>query len=385
MRTRLSTALLAATVAVATALTGLPPPAGATDAQRPGRRPARRLRRQQLGRHRHRARARHVPPARPDRHHPRPRAADARDHDQPRAAGVLPRDPGGDRRGQQPVRRRHVHLPRRPAADRVAALVRRRRQRSGSAPAGSPGGSRSTATAPTTWPSRPTAAASWSAPRPPTRSTCCGSATARSSAASPRAARPTRASTSTAAARSSTPASAWSTRPSTATPADPTKGERVFQVVDARTFEVLRRYDLRAELDAAGREGMSTAVRPMTLSPGERKVYFQVSFFHGFIEMDLRTGELERFARLPNLVKDTPREHSTESQFRDVWHNAAGELGVEADDAVCSSTCWKSTIARQAGRYGFATPAISCRRSPAAAASATCVRWRPPRPSTWRC
>ena len=91
-------------------------------------------------------------------------------------------------------------------------------------------------------------------------------------------------------------------------PADPTKGERVFQVVDARTFEVLRRYDLRAELDEAGREGMSTAVRPMTLSPGERKVYFQVSFFHGFIEMDLRTGELERFARLPNLVKDTPRE-----------------------------------------------------------------------------
>ena len=89
---------------------------------------------------------------------------------------------------------------------------------------------------------------------------------------------------------------------------DPAKGERVFQVVDARTFEVLRRYDLRKEFDARGREGMSTAVRPMTLSPDERNVYFQVSFFHGFVEMNLRTGRVLRFKRLPNLVKDTPRE-----------------------------------------------------------------------------
>ena len=90
--------------------------------------------------------------------------------------------------------------------------------------------------------------------------------------------------------------------------ADPAKGERVFQVVDARTFEVLRRYDLRTKFDERGRERMSTAVRPMTLSPDESKVYFQVSFFHGFVEMDLRTGEVQRITRLPNLVKDTPRE-----------------------------------------------------------------------------
>ena len=90
--------------------------------------------------------------------------------------------------------------------------------------------------------------------------------------------------------------------------ADPAKGERVFQVVDAKTFEVLRRYNLRTKLDDRGLEDLSTAVRPMTLSPNDRKIYFQVSFFHGFLEMDRRTGAIERVRRLPNLIPDTPRE-----------------------------------------------------------------------------
>ncbi len=89
---------------------------------------------------------------------------------------------------------------------------------------------------------------------------------------------------------------------------DPGKGERVFQLVDAKTLEVLRTYNLRKKFDRMGREGLSTAVRPLTLSPNERKVYFQVSFFHGFVKMDLRSGKINRIKRLPNLVKDTPRE-----------------------------------------------------------------------------
>jgi hypothetical protein len=90
--------------------------------------------------------------------------------------------------------------------------------------------------------------------------------------------------------------------------ADPAKGERVLQVVDARTLEVLRRYDLRRLLDERGLEDFSTAVRPMTLSPDERTIYFQVSFFHGYLEMDRRTGRIQRVKRLPNLVPETPRE-----------------------------------------------------------------------------
>jgi DNA-binding beta-propeller fold protein YncE len=113
--------------------------------------------------------------------------------------------------------------------------------------------------------------------------------------------------------------------------ADPTKGERVLQVVDIRRpgpdgeFEVLRRYDLRKELDRRGRENMSTAVRPMTLSPNERKVHFQVSFFHGFLTMDLRSGKVLRFTRLPNLVEDTPREqYLLDSAHHGIAMNPAG-------------------------------------------------------------
>jgi hypothetical protein len=89
---------------------------------------------------------------------------------------------------------------------------------------------------------------------------------------------------------------------------DATKGERVLQVVDARTFEVVRRYDLRAALDRRGLTDLSTAVRPMALSPDERRIWFQVSFFHGFLEMDRRTGRIRRVKRLPDLVPDVPRE-----------------------------------------------------------------------------
>ncbi len=80
---------------------------------------------------------------------------------------------------------------------------------------------------------------------------------------------------------------------------DETKGERVFQVIDARTLQVKRRIDMGEKLAEFGREGMSSSVRPMAISPDERFVYFQLSFFHGFVEYDLRQDRVRRLALLP--------------------------------------------------------------------------------------
>jgi len=80
---------------------------------------------------------------------------------------------------------------------------------------------------------------------------------------------------------------------------DATKGERVFEIVDARTLEVTKSLNMGEKLAEAGYPEMSSAVRPMALSRNERFVYFQVSFFHGFAEYDLRRDRVTRVASLP--------------------------------------------------------------------------------------
>jgi hypothetical protein len=88
---------------------------------------------------------------------------------------------------------------------------------------------------------------------------------------------------------------------------DATKGDRWFEVVDNDTFEIKKRIDMGQKLAEAGYPDQSSAVRPMALSPNERKVYFQVSFMHGFVEYDLRRDKVLRVKELPDR-SGVPRE-----------------------------------------------------------------------------
>lgn len=106
---------------------------------------------------------------------------------------------------------------------------------------------------------------------------------------------------------------------------DALKGDRWFEIVRNSDFEVTKRWDMGKELAEAGHPDMSSAVRPMAVAPGERFVYYQVSYFHGLVEFDTKAADLDgkvdystgnqpeprkgavtRVVKLPNRVPNLP-------------------------------------------------------------------------------
>lgn len=107
---------------------------------------------------------------------------------------------------------------------------------------------------------------------------------------------------------------------------DFTKGERRFQVVDAESLEIIKRFDFKDKLDEAGYSNLSPAIRPMAHTPDERFFYFQLSFLHGFVEYDMEEDRITRLAELPNLIPDTPRElYINDSAHHGIAMNGDGD------------------------------------------------------------
>ncbi|WP_417501247.1 YncE family protein [Marinobacter sp.] len=86
------------------------------------------------------------------------------------------------------------------------------------------------------------------------------------------------------------------------------KGNRIFKVVNADTLEEIKSFDISDKLAEAGYPGMSPAIRPMAHTEDEKFFYFQLSFFHGFVEYDMENDQITRVANLPNLVPNMPVE-----------------------------------------------------------------------------
>lgn len=108
---------------------------------------------------------------------------------------------------------------------------------------------------------------------------------------------------------------------------DTSKGERVFQIVDANTLKILKKWDMGQKIAEAGFGDQSSAVRPMALSPDEKFLYFQVSFFHGFFEYDLQADKVTRVANLPlseEAAKLKREDYLLDSAHHGLAMNAAG-------------------------------------------------------------
>lgn len=103
------------------------------------------------------------------------------------------------------------------------------------------------------------------------------------------------------------------------------KGDRVITVADAETFEVVREIDMRDRLDDAGLGHLSDAVRPATFSPDESKLYFQVSFFGGFLEYDVATDRITRTKTLPGVFDGPRTEMVNDSRHHGLTMQPSGE------------------------------------------------------------
>jgi DNA-binding beta-propeller fold protein YncE len=134
---------------------------------------------------------------------------------------------------------------------------------------------------------------------------------------------------------------------------DSSKGDRWFEIVDANSLKVLKRIDMGQKLKEAGFADMSSAVRPMALTPDERYLYFQVSFFHGFVEYDLKADKVLGILPLP--LSEKAQSMSREEYLLDSAHHglAMNPSGTKLCAAGTMSD-YAAIVNRQTFRYTIA-------------------------------
>ncbi len=131
---------------------------------------------------------------------------------------------------------------------------------------------------------------------------------------------------------------------------DTSKGDRWFQVVDAHTFEILERLDMGQKLAEAGYPDMSSAVRPMAITRNENKVYFQVSFFHGFVEYSFKQDRVTRVANLP--ISEEAQQLSREEYLLDSAHHGIALSGDGRRLCVAGTMSdYAAIVSRKSLRY----------------------------------
>lgn len=137
---------------------------------------------------------------------------------------------------------------------------------------------------------------------------------------------------------------------------DWTKGDRRITIADARTYQQVRVVDMRQRLDAFGRDDLSDAVRPAVFSPDESKLYFQVSFYNGFLEYDVATDRITRDKTLP--------KNPATSEDRTTWINDSRHHGISINPAGT-----KLCVAGTMDDYATVVDRASLREGPLVTAS----------------
>lgn len=137
---------------------------------------------------------------------------------------------------------------------------------------------------------------------------------------------------------------------------DALKGDRWFEIIDARSYRVIKRLDIGRILRTFGFPGMSSAVRPMAIAPDEKTAYFQLSFLHGFVEFDLVNNRPLRIASLPLSAQAarTPREgYLLDSAHHGLAMNPAGtKLCVAGTMSDYAAIVERSSFAYRIAAHG---------------------------------